>query len=63
MFVSISQPSSSIKYYENENVFDIINEINMNSTMYERMNEGCEMFSILYPLENEEDSTLAKLHV
>jgi hypothetical protein len=41
MFVSISQPSSSSKYYENENVFDIINEINMNSTMYERMNEGC----------------------
>jgi hypothetical protein len=32
---------------ENENVFDIINEINMNNTMYERVNEGSKMLSIL----------------
>jgi len=49
-------------------VFDIINEINMNSTMYERVNEGSRMLSIFVvrkynPLENEKDSTLAKLHV
>ncbi len=34
-------------FIENENVFDIINEINMNSTMYERMNEGSKMLSNL----------------
>jgi hypothetical protein len=34
-------------FIENENVFDIINEINMNSTMYERGNERFKMLSIL----------------
>jgi hypothetical protein len=34
-------------FIENGNVFDIINEINMNSTMYERVNEGFKMLSIL----------------
>ncbi len=34
-------------FIENENVFDIMNEINMNSIMYERVNEGSKMLSIL----------------